>query len=181
MNPGAASKFTLSTATPTAGTPFTETVTAIDAYANTATGFTGPECVAFSGPANSPNNTVPGYPAKGACATGSSLTFAAGIDNAVSITLFDAQTTALTATQGLITGSSAAFTVSPANATTLTATSGANQSATVNAAFTNPLVATATFVPKATGQTIISFTQPSPFGNPFSISNSSTSLTANVN
>ena len=72
------------------------------------------------------------------------MTFAAGVDNSVSITLTDAQTTALTATQGLITGSSAAFTVSPANATTLTATSGANQSATVNAAFTNKLVATAT-------------------------------------
>ena len=88
VNPGAASKFTLSTPTPTAGTPFTETITAIDAYANTATGFTGTECVAFSGPANSPNNTVPGYPAKGACATGSSLTFAAGIDNSASITLY---------------------------------------------------------------------------------------------
>ena len=72
------------------------------------------------------------------------MTFAAGIDNSASITLTDAQTTTLTATQGLITGSSAAFTVSPANATTLTATSGANQSATVNTAFTNKLVATAT-------------------------------------
>ena len=144
VNPGAANKFTLSTPAPTAGQSFTESITAIDSWANTATGFTGPECVAFSGPASSPNGNAPIYPVKGGCTTGSALTFAAGVDNAVPITLFDAQTTALTATQSLITGISAPFTVSPNSATTLTATSGANQSATVNSAFTNPLVATVT-------------------------------------
>ena len=140
---GSASKFTLSTPTPTAGTPFTETITAIDGFANTATGFTGTQCVVFTGPASSPNTTAPTYPANGACTTGSSLTFLNGVGTA-QITLTDAQTTALTATQGLVTGNSAAFVVSAGLATTLTATSGANQSATTGSAFTNKLVATAT-------------------------------------
>ena len=140
---GGASKFTMSTPSPTAGTPFTETITAIDGYANTATGFTGTQCVVFTGPASSPNATAPTYPATGACTTGSSLTFLNGVGTA-QITLTDAQTTALTATQGLVTGTSAAFVVSPGPATTLTATSGANQSATTGSAFTNKLVATAT-------------------------------------
>ncbi len=147
VNPAPAHGFTLSTPTPTAGTAFNEAITAYDAYSNTATGFTGTECVAFSGPANSPapSNTAPAYPAKGGCATGqSSLTFAAGVDTTASITLYDAQTTTLTATQGLITGTSAAFSVAASNPTTLIATSGGNQSATVNNAFTNPLVVTAT-------------------------------------
>ena len=141
---GGASKFTLSTPAPTAGTPFTETVTALDGYANTATGFTGTQCVVFSGPASSPNNTAPTYPAGTGCTTGSSLTFTNGVDNAIPITLTDAQSTTLTATQGLVTGTSAGFTVIPGSAATLTATSGANQSATTNAAFTNKLVATVT-------------------------------------
>ena len=141
---GGASKFALSTPSPTAGTPFTETITAVDGFANTATGFTGTQCVVLTGPANSPNGTAPTYPAATGCANGSSLTFNTGVDNAVPITLTDAQSTTLTGTQGPITGTSANFTVSPAAATTLAATSGANQSATTNAAFTNKLVATAT-------------------------------------
>ena len=141
---GGASKFTLSTPSPTAGTPFTETITAVDGFANTATGFTGAQCVVLSGPANSPNGTAPTYPPAAGCASGSSLTFNNGVDNAVPITLTDAQSTTLAATQGLVAGTSANFTVSPAAATTLVATSGANQSATTNAAFTNKLVATAT-------------------------------------
>ena len=142
---GGASKFTLSTPTPapTAGTPFTETITAVDGFANTATGFTGTQCVVLTGPANSPNGTAPIYPANGACANGSSLTFLNGVGTA-QITLTDAQSTALTATQALVTGTSASFVVSAGPATTLTATSGANQSATTGSAFTNKLVATAT-------------------------------------
>ena len=142
---GGASKFTLSTPTPapTAGTPFTETITAVDGFANTATGFTGTQCVVLTGPANSPNGTAPIYPANGACANGSSLTFLNGVGTA-QITLTDAQSTALTATQALVTGTSASFVVSAGAATTLTATSGANQSATTGSAFTNKLVATAT-------------------------------------
>src|SRR5208283_3035754 len=141
VNPAGAHGFTLSTPTPTAGTPFTETITALDGYANTATGFTGTECVAFSGPGTSPapSSTPPLYPAKGTCATGSSsLTFAAGIDNTASITLYDAQSTMLTATQNLITGNSAPFSVSPAGAhsfalSTPTATAGTAFTETITA------------------------------------------------
>ena len=110
----------------------------------TPAGFTGAQCVVLSGPANSPNGTAPTYPPAAGCASGSSLTFNNGVDNAVPITLTDAQSTTLAATQGLVAGTSANFTVSPAAATTLVATSGANQSATTNTAFTNKLVATAT-------------------------------------
>ena len=104
VSPAPAHGFTLSTPTPTAGTAFTETITAFDGFSNTATGFTGTECVAFTGPGNSPapSSTAPAYPTQGGCATGqSSLTFTSGVDNAASIILYDAQTTALTATQGL--------------------------------------------------------------------------------
>ena len=73
------------------GTAFNETLTALDAYGNTATGYTGAQAVVFSGPSNSPNGHAPTYPA--------SVTFTSGVGTA-SITLFDAQSTTLTATQG---------------------------------------------------------------------------------
>jgi hypothetical protein len=104
VSPGSASGFSLSTpATQTAGTAFSETITAIDAYGNTATSYTGPKTLVFSGPSSSPGGEAPKYPA--------SVTFSSGIGSA-SITLFDAdEGTTLTATQGSISGSSGAFTV----------------------------------------------------------------------
>jgi hypothetical protein len=103
VGPAAARSFTVPTpASQTAGTAFNVTVTALDTYGNTATGFTGSQTIAFSGPSNSPNNTAPSYPA--------SVTFTTGSGTA-SITLYDAQTTTLTATQGSVTGSSGGFTV----------------------------------------------------------------------
>ena len=99
---GPAATFSLSTPSPTAGTAFNETITAFDQFGNTATGFTGTQCITFSGPANSPNGNVPAYPARGACAAGqSSVTFAAGVGTA-SITLYKAGSTTLTATQGAV-------------------------------------------------------------------------------
>ena len=79
------------TNTPTAGTPFNVTITGLDQSGFTFPGLTGPQTIAFSGPSNSPNGTAPIYPA--------TVTFAAGIGTA-SVTLYDAQTTKLTATQG---------------------------------------------------------------------------------
>ena len=70
---GPAATFSLSTPSPTAGTAFNETITAFDQFGNTATGFTGTQCITFSGPANSPNGNAPAYPARGACAAGSVL------------------------------------------------------------------------------------------------------------
>ena len=106
IKPGPAATFSLTTPSPSAGTAFTETITAFDQFGNTATGFTGSQCIAFTGPGSSPAPvTNPLYPARGTCPTGSSaVTFANGVANP-SITLYKAGSTTLTATQGAITGS----------------------------------------------------------------------------
>jgi hypothetical protein len=116
VSAGSADTFVLPTpSTQTAGTAFDETITAVDAYGNTASGWTpGVKCVTISGPSASPDATAPIYPAAGACAAGnSSLTFDASGHAPASITVFDAGTTTLTATAGAVTGSSGTFTVSP--------------------------------------------------------------------
>jgi hypothetical protein len=106
VNPGSAYRFNVPTpGTQTAGAPFPETLTALDMWGNTATGFAGSQSVTFGGPSNSPNGTQPSSP--------SSVGFTAGVGTA-SITLFDAQTTTLSATQGSITGTTPqSFSVNP--------------------------------------------------------------------
>jgi hypothetical protein len=101
--------------TQSAGTAFDETLTAVDAYGNTASGWTpGARCVTIAGPSASPDAAVPIYPAAGACPAGeSSLTFDASGQATASITLFDAGTTALTATAGALAGTSSTFMVNP--------------------------------------------------------------------
>ena len=116
--PGTIASFSIpAPATQTAGTAFSVSLTALDAYGNTATGYTGAQCVTFSGPANSPGGTAPVYPAHGACAAGqSAITFTNGAATASGITLYNASTsTVLTATDATSgkSGSSAPFTVSP--------------------------------------------------------------------
>ncbi len=114
VGPAAASSFGVATpAAPTAGVAFSESITALDAYGNTATSYTGSKNVAFSGPSNSPGGTAPSYPA--------SVSFSSGVGSA-SVTVYDAQTTTLTATQGSLTGGSGSFTVAPSSATSLTFT-----------------------------------------------------------
>ena len=104
VNAGGASSFTVSApTTATAGTPFPDTITALDPYGNTATGYTGSQTITFTGPANAPGGTAPTYPA--------SVTFTNGVATP-SITLYDAQTTTLTAKQGTISGTSGNITVS---------------------------------------------------------------------
>ena len=85
-------------------------------------------------PSNSPNGTAPVYP--------SSVTFVNGSATA-HVTLYDAQSTTLQVTSG-VSGTSTSFSVVAGTVAILTATSGANQSATDNTAFTSKLVATAT-------------------------------------
>ena len=115
VSPAAAQHFSVPTpAAQTAGVAFNETLTAQDLYGNTATSYTGSQSIVFTGPANAPDGTAPGYPG--------SVTFAAGVGTA-SITLYDAQTTTLTATQNTLTGTSTTFTVSPAAASRLAWTS----------------------------------------------------------
>ena len=117
-----AKSFTLSTPSPTAGTAFNETVTALDTYGNTATGYGGTQTLTWSGTAtaSSPNNTAPTIP--------TSVSFSAGVATP-SITLTKAATgLTLTATQGSATGS-ATFTVSPGNAASFTVPTPAPQTA----------------------------------------------------
>jgi hypothetical protein len=85
------------TSTPTAGVAFNVTLTAQDAYGNTVPSYSGAECVTFVGASNSPNNTAPTYPAKGSCASGSSVNFASGQATGP-ITLTNASTSAITLT-----------------------------------------------------------------------------------
>jgi hypothetical protein len=116
VSAAAASSFVLPTpSTQSAGKPFDEAITAVDAYGNTASGWIpGVKCVTISGPSASPDATAPIYPAAGACAASdSSLTFDASGHATASITLFDAGTTAFTATAGAVTGTSGTFTVNP--------------------------------------------------------------------
>lgn len=102
--------FSLSTPSPTAGTAFVETVTAILPGGGTDTTYTGAQTLTFSGPAASPSGATPSYPA--------SVTFSSGVGTA-SITLYDVQATTITATQGAITGTSAGFTVAAGSASKL--------------------------------------------------------------
>ena len=113
-----------------AGTAFNVTLTGLDQWSN---GISVTLSPTFSGPSNSPNGTAPTYPA--------SVTFTNGSATA-SVTLYDAQSTTLKVTSGAISGTSTSFTIAAGGATSLTSTSGGGQSATVNTAFTNKLVAT---------------------------------------
>jgi hypothetical protein len=108
--PTSAASFGLSTPAPTAGTAFSETLTALDTYGNTATSYTGSKTVTFTGPSSSPGGTAASYP--------SSVSFSSGVGSG-SVTLYDAQSTTLTAKQGSITGTSASFTVQSASAASL--------------------------------------------------------------
>src|SRR6185437_5635078 len=90
-------------------TPFNVTIKALDQSGFTFPNFTGTQTIAFSGPSNSPNGTAPVYPA--------TVNFTNGVGTA-SVTLFDAQTTTLTATQGPVTGTSGTITVGGLTTTT---------------------------------------------------------------
>lgn len=88
--------------TDTAGTAQSVAVTADDAYGNTATTYAGNKTLTWSGPSKAPSGQSPSYP--------NPVTFTGGAAN-VSVTLYDAQTTSLTVTDGSISGTSASFTV----------------------------------------------------------------------
>ncbi|HTA37095.1 MAG TPA: hypothetical protein VK761_10295, partial [Solirubrobacteraceae bacterium] len=97
--------------TQTAGTAFGLTLTAKDAYGNVATSYTGPQSIAFTGPATSPAGKAPAYP--------SSVNFTAGVGTA-QLTIYDAGTTTLTATpEGLPATTTGSFAVNAASATNL--------------------------------------------------------------
>ena len=109
VNPGAASQFSVSApSAAVAGTAQQVTVTARDAFQNTATGYAGGTTLGWSGPGTAPDGThAPVYPG--------SVTFTTGRATA-SVTLYRAETTTLTASSGGITGTSPSFTVAAAAA-----------------------------------------------------------------
>jgi hypothetical protein len=110
--PAGANFFAVATpANQTAGTPFSVSISALDKYGNTATGYAGSQSLTFSGPLSSPNHTAPVYPA--------SVSFVKGVGSGT-LTLFDAQTTTLTATQATLTGTSGSFTVNAGRVAALT-------------------------------------------------------------
>ena len=133
VNPGSATHFTVSApASATAGTPINFTVTALDAFNNTATGYLG--TVRFAS-----NDSQAVLPAN--------YTFAAG-DSGVhtfSITLETAGNRTVSAsdtTTGTITGTSGNISVGAGSPASITATAGTPQSATINTAFAINLGAT---------------------------------------
>ena len=103
---------------------FNDTITAYDAYGNLATGYTGRPGHHLHRPLEQPERHRTDYPA--------TVNFTAGVGTA-SITLVDAQTTTLTATQvqtmGSVTGTSGSFTVALATTTIFTVTNSANPTA----------------------------------------------------
>jgi type II secretory pathway pseudopilin PulG len=120
----------------TAGAQFSVTIFAQDQNGNTITGFTGNQAITFSGPSRSPSGNAPSY------TNPVTVNFSGGVGT-TTITLYDAQSTTLTATQGSVTGS-ASLTVGAGAAKTIVATSGSGQSAARGTSFTNKLVATVT-------------------------------------
>ena len=187
MNAGGTTKFSLSTPSPAAGTAFNETITATDNYGNTTTGYTGNQCITFSGPSKSPNNTSPTYPGNGGfrgCGTGvSQVAFTNGTATP-SITLYDAQTTTLTATATATAGTSASFAVSSGPMKTLTVANPGTQVAGV--AFNVALTGTDNYGNNASGTFSPTFSNPanSPNGTaptyPGSVTFTNGAATANI-
>jgi hypothetical protein len=134
-----------STSTPTAGTQFSVTVTAVDQYGSTFAGYTGSQCVTFSGPGASPApaSTAPAYPAGGTGCTGSNslVAFSSGVGTP-NVTLYNAQSTTLTVTDVATskTGTSSSLTVSPAGISRLVV-SPSTSTPTAGTSFTAPLTA----------------------------------------
>ncbi|MGD0274207.1 MAG: hypothetical protein ABSB96_10825 [Gaiellaceae bacterium] len=150
--PLAIDSFTVPTpATQTAGIAFALSPTAKDAYGNTATGYTGTQCIAFSGPANSPGGNAPSYPAQGGCAAGqSSVSFTNGVA-LPNVTLYNAASTTITVTSSGKSGSTGAFTVNGAGINSFTIPTPATQ--TAGSQFSVSLTAKDAYGNTATGYT----------------------------
>ncbi len=128
----AAAGFSLPTPTEKeAGATISQTVTALDTWHNTAKSYAGAKTLLWSGPASSPSAKAPSYPA--------TVTFTAGAGTA-QVKLYDAQSTALKATEGAIEGATGSFTIKAAATKRLTVPTPSEQEADV--AFNVTLTAT---------------------------------------
>ena len=145
--PTAAVSYTVSApGSATAGSAISASLTAKDTYGNTATAYTGSHTVDFSGPHSSPGGTSPSYPA--------AVTFTSGAGTA-SVTLYDAETTTLTATDHAspsITGTSGSIVVSANTAASLSL-SAASTTPTAGATDNLTITAKDTWLNTATGYT----------------------------
>ena len=155
---------TPTTSTPTAGVAFNVAIAALDLYGNAATSYTGAKTIVWSGPHSSPGPvvTAPSYPS-----TATGLTFSgAGTATATNITLYDAESVTLTATQGATSGG-AALTVGAGTATSITKTTGDNQSTPISTPFPTLFSAKVT---DAYGNAVfgipVTFTAPAGGGSP---------------
>ncbi len=140
-----------STTTPTAGASVNLTITALDAYENTATSYTGAKNLTFSGASASPNNTKPTVANSSstsgvAFGTVTAITFTAGVATVSSskngvMKLYDAEEASIVVSDGSIsTSSPLTVTVSPLAASklvlaaaTLTPAAGAVDNLTITA------------------------------------------------
>ena len=80
----------------TAGNAFNLTLSAVDIFNFIDTSYTGTQTISYNGPANAPNGAVPVYT--------TSVTFPNGQATGVATSLPKAQTTTITATDGVLTG-----------------------------------------------------------------------------
>jgi hypothetical protein len=120
VRPGAALAFKLSSTTPAepeAGQALSTTLTALDAYGNTATSYGGAageaKTLTYNGPESSASGKAPEYPS-----SATTVTFKEGVGTATGIRLYKAASTTLTAKEGTKEGS-VRFTVKPASAASL--------------------------------------------------------------
>ncbi|NYG07310.1 hypothetical protein BJ986_001797 [Phycicoccus badiiscoriae] len=113
---------TASSTTPTAGTSFTVTVTATNCSGVKDTTYNGTKAVTFSGPSKSPSGKAPAF--------APNVNFTNGVGTAT-VTLYDAETTTITATQGALAGTTASLTVGAAAAYTIVVTNPANKAGPV--------------------------------------------------
>jgi hypothetical protein len=162
-----------------AGTAFNLTLSAVDIFNAVDTTYTGTQTINYAGPANAPNGAAPVYT--------TSVTFSSGQATAVATTLKKAETTAITATDGTLTGVTSSnvtvnpvatrlvYTTVPATGTAGTAFSVTVQSQDANGNPASPTSNTTITLSKASGGGSLSGTLT---GNILSSGNSVTIATA---
>lgn len=140
VSPAGAAGFSIaSPGTQTAGQAFGLAVKARDAYGNVATSYAGSKTLDYSGASASPDGTAPNYPS-----SATSVTFTKGVGSASGITLFNAASTTLVATDdtGTSISGQTTFTVNPSTPASISKTAGDNQSTPLNTAFATALKVT---------------------------------------
>lgn len=144
-----------STLAPIAGAPFDVTLTAIDEFGETDTGFTGPQCLTFSGPDNAADGATPTYPPPGDCTEGSAVVFDDGLAT-VSLTLVDPETIALEAadTRSGVSGVSGLLSIGEPTGLTATVTASSTTTSTSDPQKITPSASTSS-VPSPTGTSAV--------------------------